>query len=343
MKMLVVGDIHLRHKDISRSTLLIDALIKVMKDKKPDFAVLLGDVFDNHNVVYSECMALFCRFLDETRFVQKFHILGNHEMPDSVTLFPKIHALVPLLNHRDTECVYYDDWPSYNPIVAPRVCHIGNTGVGFIPYVPPKTEFSNVLSDMVKKSKPRIVFCHQEFSGSRLTGNKPSEKGDDPFDFGTELISGHIHGQQKMNHLWYPGTPIQQDFGESPDKAVYMIEIDPCSDTSYSILERIELPGIPKLITHPLSVAEAMGFEIEEDGNYHRIGIYGTKADIAAFRATEKFEKIMTMGKVKLVPMKDEAIASAEKKSGRDFKSIFLSYLLNENLGDLYEDMFKKH
>jgi DNA repair exonuclease SbcCD nuclease subunit len=343
MKMLVVGDIHLRHKDISRSTLLIDALIKVMKDKRPDAVVLLGDVFDNHNVIYSECMALFCRFLNETRFTPKFHILGNHEMPDSVTVFPKVHALVPLLHHRDTEEAYYNEFPAYTPVVKPVVYYINDVELGFIPYVPPKTEFAYVLSDMVKRSKPRVVFCHQEFSGSRLTGNKPSEKGDDPFDFGTELISGHIHGQQKMNHLWYPGTPIQQDFGESPDKAIYMVEMDPRSETPYSILERIELPGIPKLITHPLSVAEAMEFQVVEDGNYHRIGIHGTKAEIAAFRATEKFEKIMTMGKVKLVPMKDEAIASVEKKSGRDFKSIFLSYLLNENLGDLYEDMFKKH
>jgi DNA repair exonuclease SbcCD nuclease subunit len=352
MKMLIIGDVHIKHKDINRSTLLINSLIKILQETKPDAAVLLGDVFDGHNVVHADCMALFCKFLDKTAYVPKYHILGNHEMPDSVTIFPEIHALVPFMHHRDTLSPgYYGDLPAYTPITTPQTKSIKGIRFGFIPYIPPNTVFNLSLAKIVNDSpnKPKIVFCHQEFLGCKLNGNKPSEKGDrlpgsvpETESFNIDIISGHIHGNQRIGNIWYPGTPVQQDFGEDINKGVYLIEVEE-DRPSYTVLEKIEIKEVPKLITHPLSVEEAVSFQVKEDGNIHRIAIYGTKSEIASFRATEKFEEILTMGKVKLVPIKEDAIEKTEARSGRDFGSIFLSYLQKEDLGELYADIFEKH
>jgi DNA repair exonuclease SbcCD nuclease subunit len=273
-------------------------------------------------------------------------------MPDSVTLLPDIHALVPFMHHRDTLYTgYYDETPAYTPITKPKVEVIKGISFGFIPYIPPKTVFNLSLAKIANDSlnTPKIVFCHQEFLGCKLNGNKPSDKGDflpgsipETENLKVDIISGHIHGNQRIGNIWYPGTPVQQDFGEDHNKGVYLIEVEE-DKPSYTILEKIEIKEVPKLITHPLSVEEAVSFQVKEDGNIHRIAIYGTKAEIASFRATEKFEEILTMGKVKLVPIKDDAVEKTEARSGRDFGSIFLSYLQKEDLGELYADIFEKH
>jgi hypothetical protein len=337
--MLVIGDIHIKRKDLQRSKLILDGISDVMHYYQPSLGtVLLGDVFNDHDKAFVECLDLYSDFLEKTSSLEKIHILGNHEMVNSVEPLTPANVLRPY--YQSLPAVdYYGERPITTYITRPRQIFYKelNGCLGFMPYVPPKTVFWNEVRKF--KEENLILFCHQEFKGAIFGAGKQSEIGDE-FEMDTPIISGHIHRNHTIESVWYPGTPAQSDFGEAEDKAVFLIEVLPKEKNRYRILEKIVLPNVPKFRTVAIPVSEAANFLSDLSDDKFRFSIEGSKSELTAFRATEQCAHLSKMGKIKFVLTKRESEAKVSTAKSRNYQEILKEYAIKENLLDVYSSVF---
>jgi DNA repair exonuclease SbcCD nuclease subunit len=267
---LIIGDIHLNKKLITRSAALLDALLAVIEKYKPDRIIQLGDVFHNHSVVHVEFLRLYYEFLTsiEQPFIQ---LVGNHDMANSVTLFPENHALVPFKSIKNVIVVD-------KPVVLQSEL--------FMPYVPNGRFLENIPGNIADYSR---IYCHQEFKGAVMA------------DVGDELptietISGHIHNACQLGKCWYVGTPIQHDFGDDENKAVYIVQ----QDGTRLLKNKIAI-SMPKYRTIPIDVGSQDIPAIETTDDFLRYEIKGTAEDLYAFKKTPSFKLLEANGKIKSV------------------------------------------
>lgn len=323
MRYLVIGDIHLSHRRLKRSELLLNRITEAIHSHELDCVVLLGDVFDEHDVVRNDCLTIFAEFLAQNSHVKIVHILGNHEMNDSKTFLPRFHALTP-----------FKRLPNYVVVDSPVVEEISNTRVACVPYCPPGT-FKNAIAMLPQP--PHLIFAHQEFKGCLMDGGLKSEHGDDIPN--CQIISGHIHGEHKVaNKVWYPGTPCQHRFSEEEDKFVYIIEI---RDGTYTISLPIDLK-MPKFITKQLSIDNVKNFQADAENEY-RIVIKDTTFNIIAFKKTKEYKRLAKSVKFKFIV--EDAIQTTERKTStktKTFTERFSDYVKERKLEESYKFIFDK-
>ena len=334
---LVVGDIHIKQKNLQRSELILSEIGKAILETKPGLGtIILGDVFDNHGTVHLSCQRLYTEFIEHYSKPCLIHVLGNHEMVNSVELLPQDHALVPFKHHL-LASGQMGELPCYIPITQPRKLYFRqiDTFLGFIPFIPPKTDFSLSLASM---GDLPLVFCHQEFEGAVFNAKaEKSQIGDEVPD--RYIISGHIHHNQTLGKVWYPGTPAQNNFGENADKHIYLIEVHPTQQPPYTVVETITL-DIPKFITHRITIEQARNdFTFVENDDSKRFIIEGTRSELLAFKSTEQFQTLCNQGKVKFV-VKEEAKPEKDKKETKSFQELLKEYAAKENLTDVYSTVF---
>jgi len=335
---LVVGDIHLKQKNLPRAEKVLNEIGKVIRTVKPSLGtILLGDVFDNHGILHLPCLRLYTEFINEYSKPTLIHVLGNHEMVNSVQYLPRDNALVPFEHHRLASSEM-GELPCYVPITQPREIYFGPIAglLGFIPFIPPKTEFHNIFPLFKKCS---LVFCHQEFEGAVFNSKaEQSEIGDSVPD--SYIISGHIHFNQTIGKVWYPGTPVQSNFGESVEnKAVYVIEVDESKQPPFTVVDTIPL-AVPRFVTHRLSIKQVKtAFTFIENDDMERFIIEGTRSELLAFKPTEQFQTLSLLGKVKFV-VKEEEKPVKDKKETKSFQELLKEYAAKENLTDVYSTVF---
>jgi DNA repair exonuclease SbcCD nuclease subunit len=315
MKALIIGDIHVNVKNLQRSKELLDHLNSIIEEKTPSMVIQMGDVFHNHNILHLESLKLYTDFLKKIpKHVKVMQLVGNHDMQNSVTLFPKTHAYVSF-NFSNVEIVD-----------TPRV--IDN--ILYMPYVP-VGQFHQELNKITDPYK--MIFCHQEFIGAEFMKGLLSTTGDALPTCPT--ISGHVHGQNKLEDVWYCGTPIQHDHGDDEDKAVWMVDLN----TSYEVLEKIEIP-MPKYKTVKFQIIPGRAIELPSNPNNDviRFEIEGSKSDMFAFKQSTDYKNLAKTGKIKTVINScDES--PTRKKDYKSFEQLLKEYCQNEHLEHIYSEI----
>lgn len=316
-KALIIGDIHLSRKRIHRSKMLLDKILEQLSCK-PEYLILLGDVFDEHESVDNDCLSIYSDFIQKaSRIAQCVHLLGNHEMNDSKTLLPEHHSLKPWVKTKD----------SLDIVEKPLFKNIDGTRVGFFPYAPPG-QFSSMVTEEID-----LAFAHQEFKGCMMAKNSIASEHGDPLP-GCQVISGHIHGYQKIGNIWYPGTPCQQNFGESLEKRIFLIEI---ANGGYTVLESIDL-GMPKYRTIKTTIPECGLIERNEADTY-RFEIEASPSQIFGFKKSETYRKLAGNVKFKFSnPKKVETILPVAENAS--FEQRFLEIAKTNNCVEAYENIF---
>lgn len=316
---LVIGDVHLTKKDIHRSTELLNRISKEIYRTRPDSVILLGDVFDTHDVHQNDVITAYSNFiLENERLTKIYHVLGNHEMNDSRTFLPDSHVL--------------NAWKGRPNVVIcdrPFATQLGDTSVAFIPYVP-AGQFSRAL-EMVGIDH-EIVFAHQEFKNCDM-GGFVSVHGDE-YEGYAQIISGHIHGRHRLGKVWYPGTPCQHSFGEDGDKRIYLLEI---MDGNYRILEEIDLK-MPEFRTIHTDVAKSVAFELEE-GHKYRIVVSDVAERILMFKKSEIYKSLSKRVKFQFEPTQKEA-KRVENVRNLTFEQRFAELVRENKLEGTYETIF---
>lgn len=210
MKVMYVGDPHIKPECLDEGRRLIHFIVDTIRNEKTRHLVFLGDLFHTHSVIHLSVLGFwkwaFAYIHEELPEVGIWALVGNHDM--SGKLGDYNHALM-LFDPKQVTVV--DE-----PINAPW-------GALMMPYVADAEAFVEVSN--LNRGDSKLLVCHQTFLGSKYENGIFAKDGVDPnlLDF-TEIISGHIHTPQKFGKVWYPGSPRWQTVADANvERAIWII------------------------------------------------------------------------------------------------------------------------
>ena len=257
MKILILGDPHIKPSNLTQYKDIFEEIYELIDNSKPDLFISLGDTLDTHDRISMRCLCAANEFyLNIAKRCKCIILIGNHDRENNRDYMSETHPFTAL-----SFC--------NNIIVVNKTKYLeveGNKFI-FVPYVP-TGRFHEALAevhyypldDPVKnKVTPHLIFAHQEFKGAKLSANITSTKGDPWATTNTPpIISGHLHDYSQHGNIIYVGTPFQQDYDESPDKALLEVNID----ISKSIFNysRIPLVSTVKKVTVDLTPETLLNF-----------------------------------------------------------------------------------
>lgn len=263
MKIIHLSDLHLGKRFAEYSLIedqkyILNKIIEIIKEQKPDAVCIAGDVYDK-TVPSTEAVELFDDFLFALSKigVDVFVISGNHDSPERLAFGNRIF---------DSSGIHLS--PVYDGEVRAVTLKDKSGDVNFymLPFVKPShvkrffpdekiESYTDAVEVAVKymqidRSKRNVLIAHQFVTGSKRSESEEKSVGGldnvdssafDGFDY---VALGHIHGPQTAggNNIYYCGTPLKYSFSEANDqKSVALIELKQKGELSI-----VRLPLTPK-------------------------------------------------------------------------------------------------
>jgi DNA repair exonuclease SbcCD nuclease subunit len=280
VSILTIGDPHFKVNNIVETEKMVDAIVNVALEKKPDLIVVLGDVLDRHETIHVSPLNRSIMFLERlSRISPTYVLIGNHDLKNNRQFLSTEHPFKAL--------EYWYDTKDFTKIsVDARVITIVDTPKSvvirgqlfvFVPYVPPG-RFMEALEELDWK-EASCIFAHQEFKGSKL-GSNVSEEGDGWLLTNPYIVSGHIHDyHEPQPNIIYTGTPIQHAFGDHQDKTISYFTFISATER---IHQRIDLMLLKKHVVH--LQCEDVNTYIPRENCELKIVITGTSGDNKAIK-----------------------------------------------------------
>jgi DNA repair exonuclease SbcCD nuclease subunit len=228
MKILCVGDIHIKPSN----THLVDALqtqiIQASQKYAVESIVLLGDILDTFERVHTQALNRAYQLIDALRqHAQVYVLVGNHDLINNQQFLTDQHWMNGM-----------KQWDRVH--VVDSVYAVED--VMFVPYVPvrrfrialethPDTDWRNM----------RYIFAHQEFEGAKMGAiiSSEGERWDPEWPM---VISGHIHERQTPQpNLYYIGASIQNSFGDRSTPVLALIADEQTGQGTAEIITEIPL------------------------------------------------------------------------------------------------------
>ena len=236
-KILILGDIHIGARSSSKIFRQLfreyfrDKVFPLVKERKINRIISLGDFFDNRNSVSLQdidyVLTEFIPQLESTG--AHLHVLaGNHDVAFKNT--NKVNSLSILRTSKNITVVDNDlhvlETESKNFVLCPWI----------------NNENQDQLLEELKfyADKDHILCGHFEFQGMRMYQNsKVCEHGLDPKDFKKfyKVISGHFHHPSSYGNVSYMGSVFHLNWQDHGDKKFIYI-----FDTNTDEFESIENP-----------------------------------------------------------------------------------------------------
>lgn len=297
---LAIGDLHFKLSNLSDQIELERRICEEVDRHKPDVLILMGDSLDSHETVYTPCLNAFqAMVMRLSKRIKVIILIGNHDYINNQCFLTKEHPFNSMKL-----------WPNVQIIDRPTIIA---PGIAACPYVP-NGRFREALDTLDSWQELRAIFCHQEIRGAKL-GPIESQTGDEwdarlPF-----LISGHIHERQYIEdsigqHTLYIGIPMDTAFDKNPERSISLFEFD---DSSFR--EEIIHLDLPRKLTFDLRIENTKTF-VPPSNTHVRIHLFGTSAEINAFRKTKAGQTFYKTYKVIPKPEDDQTIRSGlERKS----------------------------
>jgi DNA repair exonuclease SbcCD nuclease subunit len=330
---LFITDLHFKTNNVPQCEEFIDKILKLSKKKKPDFVVIGGDLLHTHERLHVDPFNLCNSLVKQLSMLFKVYILvGNHDYINNAQFLSENHWM---------NC--YKEWSNVNVIDKPK--YIMNNGCEFVfmPYVPNGRfiEALKTIENDVGKGyfkNVHCIFAHQEFHGCNL-GTTVSENGDHWDKTYSNIISGHIHKNQRLHNIYYPGSIMQHTFGEESNQIVPYLTFEQKDKKTYKKQE-IQL-HLAKKISIEMNMSEIRQFKQDVKKNKHdevRIIVSGSLPEFKQLKKTKKYRELIEKN-VKLVfkPIQTNDIQDVSKKENKHYDYIYvLNHLIaNENDSEL--------
>jgi DNA repair exonuclease SbcCD nuclease subunit len=273
MKILWIGDMHLRVSDLSDAGEIIDQLLAVIDAEGPEMVVLAGDQFDTFGVVRSEILSHWTRFFVKAAQKSKIvALVGNHDLSGASG---GVSAMEPFKTYPNVMIV--DSWMQ-------MTVDKGFTGnVQFIPFMRDNAEFHNLCMSLPKDS---VLFCHQSFNGAQFDNGFYDPHGAEvsTVEHLYGVISGHVHKSQKIQNILYPGTPRHLTFSDAGEtKAVFSISL---GNGTYTVDKAhvLDLPQFEVITAGSIDELSAkVAAIVPSQKNHYKLSAKGTPSEIAQF------------------------------------------------------------
>lgn len=327
MKVLFIGDPHLKINRFDLATAFLDWLNKLIAEQKPDLVVNLGDTFDTHAVLRSEVLNEFLKHVDVVLGlgIPYVYLLGNHDMykPND----PKYHAVLP----------FKGKIHNFHIIDSPT--NLFN--MTFVPY-------QHDVRNFPTKTLP-IVVAHQTFTGADY-GPIREAAGVDPSSIkGCDLvISGHIHKRQQIlpddagrnSTIIYVGSPFSQSAADVDQiKGITIFDMDTYTQTfietplpSWRRLDVVVSVDTSTEIVHALVLEEISGSE-----DHWVLELSGPKPEIVGYLGSKEYAEAVKGVDVKV---KTKFTDSEKKKVTIEAKS--MEHIISQYIDKVYNGSVDK-
>ena len=290
MRILCIGDPHIRRKQLASARVMIDAIIEAARRSSPDKSVVLGDTLHDFRTIdlYAQIYAI--EFFEALGTIAPTVVMiGNHERPAHNEYMSSHHAFAVT---RIPPGVTIVERTLYEKTPHGWLC--------YVPFVP-KGLYKDAIN--IESAPPLrevcMLFHHAEMRGCDMYGFK-SKKGEEEFGDTPPAIGGHIHDSQRVGSTFYVGTPIQTVYNESEHKGLTMITID---KFRHYVSDFIPLKSCPVIKTITLSARELVAWDIDaqEPDRYERpiswrIVLKDSPEHLAPLPMVKKYEELQSAG-----------------------------------------------
>lgn len=316
MKVLFVGDPHLRINKFTLATQFLSYLNKFVDEHKPDLVVNLGDALDTHAVIRSEAlnelMSHIYYVVDSG--IPYVYVKGNHDQ-----FTPKdgrYHALLPFKGRID------------NLFIVDEIQDL--FGMTFVPYLADGDAFP-------KKTLP-VCVAHQTFLGADY-GPVNSKEGVDAETVNSDIIiSGHIHKKHNLGKVVYVGSPYSQDASDVNqvkgltlfDTTTYQFTFYPTPMPTWRSF-KYELAGDATVeILH-----QSLEQTITNSTDHWIIEVKGPKAEVVSYVDSSRYLKLVENASIRLKTVftdKEKRKISINATSMEQVVSDFVNKVYNGSL-----------
>lgn len=344
MKFLCIGDIHIKTNNIPNINILIKRLdIFLSTQKNLSFVVLMGDVLDHHEKLYTVCLNKLHELIKTiTKHYDCYLLVGNHDfISNNITGENK---------HPFTFTKYMD---KVKVIDKMTIVTIDNKKIIMCPFVPDNT-FINPVKEYKENLNTRFpnhwktadcILAHQLFKGAKM-GAIISEDGDEwkaeyPF-----VISGHIHDKQWLNNdnVYYTGSSMQHAYGESHDKTIALVDLNEKGDSqkeskdNKSKITEIDLKLPKKKIIYVSDIKKIKDIKFDDETEY-KISITTDIETYNTFKKTDAYSELKKRAKINYVYKKDKNIKFEKytKHQNKTFTQILEEDLIKSENKEILE------
>ena len=322
MKVLFIGDPHLKINRFDLALQFLDWVTKLIEKEKPQLVVNLGDTFDTHAVLRSEVTGEFMKHVYATikTGAEYVYLIGNHDMykPNDA----KYHAMMS----------YKDKIQGLTVIDTIRELH----GMTFVPY--------QVNPDNFPKHTLPICVAHQTFIGADY-GPIAAKEGVDPKSIaGAEIIiSGHIHKRSTLDEgrIRYYGSPFSQSVGDVDQvKGITIFDTvtygEKFIETPLPTWRRIR--GMVSELCSIQVIHEEILEKIPGSKDHWVIELEGPKAEVVGYLDSAEYKE--AIGKVD-VKVKTKYTDKEKKKVSIEAKS--MDHIISEFVTKVYNGTIDKN
>jgi DNA repair exonuclease SbcCD nuclease subunit len=286
LNIIIVGDPHFKVDNIVEVNLFIEKMVNLVEKKQPDLIIILGDVLHEHERIHTIPLNKAYEFVEKmSEYTKTYILVGNHDYTNNQQYLTNNHWMNGMKKWNN---VFVIDETFYDIINEEKLV--------FVPYVAPGRfeEALNVINNNWKDAS--CIFAHQEFYGCKM-GAIVSEIGDKWPENYPHIISGHIHSNQKIQkNIYYPGSAMQNAFGESDKNIIAYIEL---LNKDYK-LEEIDLDMPRKKIVY-MDVEKIDDYKVPENiDDKIKVSIAGDYDEFKSFKKTKKYKELINKG-VKVV------------------------------------------
>jgi len=225
MRILLYSDLHLREERLEDAAQVLSEIPRLAIDHNVDRIVNGGDTFNTRGVIRTKCLKVLYDAYSEwaRQGLKQTIIVGNHDQEDKAGV---IHPMK-----------IFERFPDWHVIDTPQI----SDGGVFIPYVS-NGELKSFLTEH-SFPKGQVAFVHLGFQGAMMNDSYRDTEGV-PIEWFNKFLavfSGHYHYRNKIKHVQYIGSPMQQNFSEMGQEKGVLIY-----DSALKKTEFIPIDGTPK-------------------------------------------------------------------------------------------------
>lgn len=300
MKILFIGDPHIKTDNHEEIDILMLELKKICESNQFNHIIIGGDLMHYHERIFTQALNKSLEFVTFLSIFAPVHILvGNHDMINNQQFLTSNHWLNVFSHYKNVKIVE-------KPIVLMEKEKTGSTFTFLMcPYVYPG-RFIEAIETVSKDWKTyNVIFAHQEFKGCKM-GAIVSKDGDEWNENFPQIISGHIHDNQTpQKNIYYPGSPLQHAFGDTDKRVICIID-------EKGVITNIDL-DVPKKTIIKKTVSDISKVNIKDLNSHLKIKLTATPEEFKAFKQTQQYKECIEKGvKIQLdvKPIKSEEPSS---------------------------------
>lgn len=294
VRFLVIGDPHFDIKSLAIVDTFIKQTVDIVKTKKPDVVMILGDVLHTHEKARVECHRRAVEWFKElAAYAHVVVLIGNHDRPNNGIFLTNDHFFNGLEGCDSLVIVATAPYSFETSVGESRMRFVA------VPYVPKGRLFEALdkLQVPFSEMRPTAVFSHQDLEGAKM-GAVICKDGDFwPEDYPL-LVNGHYHEHQNLrSNIFMPGTPWQTTYSEEMNKGVFMLTF---GGGKLVEISRIKLNLRIKMSVQK-SPSEFAAMKIPDLSCELRIVVQGSHAEIEGLKVSKQYKDFSKLTHVKIV------------------------------------------